>query len=466
MSLKELKILEALRCFREDAYEFVRKAFGVEPTWQQEEVLRAISKPGSRVSVASGHGIGKTTVEAWTLLWFLSLHDNCRIPCTAPTQAQLKDVLWAEVSKWHRKMHPFFREQIRITETHIMNVSSPKTRFAVGKTARPEKPEALQGFHEGNLLFLIDEASGIDDSIFEVGEGSMSTSGARVLMCSNWTRDEGYFHESQLEGSGWLKFSYSCVDSPNVDESYVERMRNKYGEDSNIYRIRVLGKPPLSSDDVLIPFDWVNSSFGRDIIPTSLSKLLMGVDVARFGDDSTALVLRRGLVVLFLEQWRNRDLMVTCGKIVDIYKRNKVDKIYIDAIGVGGGVVDRLEELGLPVVGVNVSEAPSERKQFHRLRDELWWRCREFFESRQSRIDPKLKLGEDLRAELTTIRYDITDSTGRIKIESKDSMKKRGLSSPNLADGLCLTFADGINGPLRGAGKSRNVIIDSAEGWT
>jgi hypothetical protein len=344
-----------------------------------------------------------------------------------------------------------------------------KTRFAVARTSAKDRPEALQGFHAENLLFLIDEASGIDNKVFEVAEGALSTPGSRVLMCSNPTRTEGYFYDSQVKNrSLWTCLNYSCVDSPLVDPSYAENMAAKYGAASNVYRVRVLGEFPEASDDVLIELGWVEGAVGRDILPMEGSRRVCGLDVARFGDDTTAYVIRRGAVIEEMDQWRNLDLMQSVGRVVELYRdKKKFDIVHVDSIGLGSGVVDRLRELKVPCVGVNVAEVSSSQDRFNRLRDELWWRCREFFSSRDCRIVPGIKLIDDLIGELTAIRYNYA-SSGKLLVESKQDMKSRGLKSPNIADALCLTFVEGI--PRFNSRSSsiqmREVEITSSEGWT
>ncbi len=433
-----------LAAAHDDALLFVRRIIGVEPTDQQAEILRAVSAPGARVSARSGHGTGKTATLAWLVLWFVGLRTNCRVPCTAPTGHQLSDVLWSEISRWHAKIHPLWRRDLIVSADKVFVKGAEKTQYAVARTARKENPEALQGFHAENLMFLLDEASGIDEVIFESAEGALSTPGARVVMTANPTRTDGYFHRSHhQERAHWTCLHLSCLDSPLVSPDYIERMRSRYGEDSSIYRVRVLGEFPRSSDDVLIPLEWAETAVGRDIHPGSSDKIA-GLDVARYGDDACALVIRQGGVISYIDQWRGKDLMETTGRVKAAHEKKLFTRVHVDSIGMGAGVVDRLQEMRVPVVGINVGEATAQQERFNRLRDQLWWSAREFFEGKSCSIDMDTddSLREALIGELTSIKYAFT-STGKIKIEGKDEMKKRGLESPNIADALCLTFAEG-----------------------
>lgn len=451
---------------KNNALYFVRKIIGAEPTEQQAQLLSEISKPGAHVSVRSGHGPGKTTGLAWLIIWFVSLYPDSRVPCTAPTGHQLHDLLWPEVSKWHNKLHPFWRRNLVITADKIFVKDAPKTQYAVARTARPENPEALQGFHARNLLFLIDEASAVEETIFETAEGALSTPGARVIMASNPTRTEGYFYRSHNEERKyWSTLHFSSLESSLVANDYVEKMADRYGDDSNIYKVRVLGDFPEASEDVLIPLSWVEASISRDVeFPTS--KRIAGLDVARFGDDATSLLIRQGGDIVYMDQWRNKDLMETVGKISSAYREGQFDAIQVDAIGLGSGVVDRLKEMNLPVYGVNVAEISAQQEKFNSLRDQLWWAARDFFENKQSRITPvpdnDQMLIDDLIGQLTSIRYSFT-SNGKLKIESKEEIKKRGLESPNLADALCLTLAEGIVKQART--RAKTIKKKSMRAW-
>ena len=414
----------------------------ITPDPWQRDALQALADNG-RVSIRACHGPGKSAVDAWAIFWFLSTHFPTRVPCTAPTSHQLQDVLWAELAKWHQAMQDWQRAFFLLTTERLSWAGAPKESFAVARTAAKEKPEALQGFHCENLLFVLDEASGIEDVIFEVAEGALSAENAKVLMTANPTRTSGYFFDSHHKmRHRWHTLRVSHADSPRVSDQYVEDMASKWGADSNVYRVRVEGEFPREDEDAVISLELCESAMARDIEQDMGAATVWGVDVARFGDDATALVKRRGPVVLDVKQWRGKDLMTTSGMIYDEYHseptQRKPDRICVDSIGLGSGVLDRLQELGLPVVGVNVGEQPSVKERFMRLRDELWFEVRDWLDSRAVKLPDE---GE-LVGQLTAPKYRMT-STGKILVESKDDMKKRGIASPDLADALCMTFMRG-----------------------
>ena len=287
-------------------------------------------------------------------------------------------------------------------------------------------------------MFLIDEASGIPEIIFETAEGSMSTIGAKTLMFSNPTRTSGYFFNSFNKfRKHWSTHTVSCFDSTQVDPAFIKNME-KHGIESNIYRVRVLGEFPDSSDDAVIGLKILEDAVARDIAP--FGEIVWGVDVARFGDDKTALVKRQGPRVLEKSRtWAQKDTMETSGMIKREYddapKELKPSKIVIDVIGLGAGVVDRLKELELPIVGLNVAECPSESEKYVRLRDELWFNAKDWFNDKACDIPDD----EVLISELSGPKYSIT-SNGKLKVEAKAEMKKRGLDSPDVADAFLLTF--------------------------
>lgn len=423
--------------------------------WQGEflkDVGEAIHGGHRRFAVRAGHGVGKTTVEAWVVLWFLLFMRPCKVPITANSQDQLRDVVWAEVSHWHRKLPSFLKAMLDLGAERVSVKADPTEAFAVARTARPEKPEALQGFHSENLLFLIEEASGIDDIIFETAGGALSSEKSWVMMFANPTRTSGYFHRA-FHGAraGWRRYHVPCSASSRVSPNYAKNMALEHGEDSNVYRVRVLGEFPQSEDDAVIPLGLVEAAVARDIAPNEMA-IVWGVDVARFGDDSSALCKRRGNMLLEPpKEWRKMDLMQTAGLVAKEYRETPFQErpaaINIDVIGMGGGVVDRLHELGLPVRGINVGEQPGlDRQRYMRLRDELWFEARNWFDSKSVvlpvRDTENAGQWDKLTDELVGPKYKL-ESTGKIKVESKDEMKKRGVKSPNLADAFCLTFAGG-----------------------
>ena len=443
---------ETLLKLHKDPVLFVESVLKATPQKWQREALIGI-RDNDKVSIKSGHGVGKTAFQSWLILWWMLTHYPCKIAVTANTAHQLSDVLWSEVDKWYRRLPEGFKSQLEIKSDKIA-LKGASDSFCVARTSRRENPEALQGFHSENMLFICEEASGIPDVVFQVGEGALSTEGAKVVMCGNPTRSDGYFYEAfHSMRDRWFNMTVSCEDGEYVSEKFLDDMKSKYGEDSNIYKVRVLGEFPTQSDDVLLPLHLLESAIKRDIEPSPMTPVVWGLDVARYGNDRSALAKRRGQELLEpIKTWSQKDLMEMAGIILTEYEAvrysDRPTAIYIDAIGIGAGLADRLKELDLPAVSIAVSESASLKEKFTRLRDELFWNCREWFEGR----DVHIPQDDNLIQEITGIRYKYL-STGKLKIESKDEMKRRGQRSPDVADAFVLTFAD--QGALASGAMSR-----------
>ena len=436
-------IARAVRPWINDPVLFVNEAFGVNPSKWQAETLRAIVDHNF-IAVRSAHGVGKSALLSWAVLWLMCTRFPCKIPCTAPTGHQLSDVLWSEMALWLSRMPEALRDQFIINTERLSVKGAEMLSFAVARTSRKENPDAFQGFHGDNLIFLIDEASGVPEEIFQVGEGAMSTPGAKTIMVGNPTKRTGYFYDAfhKMRDFWWCK-KVSAMDmegEPYYSTAYADRMAAKWGEDSNVYRVRVLGEFPIEDEDSVIPYWQVEAAVTRDIEPIRTIQPVWGLDVARFGDCKTALAKRQANVQLEpIKTWRKRDTMEVAGLIFREYeetpKHMLPSEILVDAIGVGAGVVDRLREMGLPARGVNVSESPSSRKDMNRLRDELWWKAREWFEQQ----DVKILDDEGLIGQLTSMGYDAP--SGKVKVWSKDKLRSSGKESPDEADSWVLTFA-------------------------
>ena len=420
---------------------FVETILGAKPQKWQADALMAVAR-NDRVSIKSGHGVGKTAFQSWLVLWWLLTHYPCKVAVTANTAHQLSDVLWTEIDKWARQLPEGFKNLLEFKSDKI-SLKGASDSFAVARTSRKENPEALQGFHSENMLFLVEEASGVPDVVFQVAEGALSTAGAKTVMCGNPTRSDGFFYESfHAQRHMWSNITVSCHDGEYVSEDFLANMADKYGEESNVYRVRVLGEFPTQSDDVLVPLYIVEEATKRDIEPSPTTPVVWGLDVARFGGDRSALAKRQGQALLEpIKTWQNKDLMELAGIVLTEYEacnyQSRPQAVYIDAIGLGAGLADRLRELDLPAVAISVSETASLKERFGRLRDELFWNAREWFEGR----DVKIPDDDTLIQEITAIRYKYL-STGKLKVESKDEMKRRGQRSPDVADAFVLTFAE------------------------
>ncbi len=430
----------------DDPSRFAEEALGLVPTAQQREFFAELAKPGARVAVRSGHGTGKSTALAAAAIWFLSTRRDALAPCTAPTAHQLQDVLWREMRRLIAGMREEVRKRYTVTSDRITLRGS--NGMIVARTARPENPDALQGFHAPEILFLIDEAAGVNDRIFEVARGALSTPSARVALAGNPTRLNGYFHNAfHIARDTWNRLRFSCLDSPLVAPEYAGEIAAEYGEDSDMYRVRVLGDFPKSGMYNLIDLELVEAAMARKA-PVDFSKhapAVIGVDPAWLGGDRSAAVLRQGMACRVLFAMRGADT----PRLIELVARKAAEiepaAIFIDQTGVGAGVLDQLKLTRYPVTGVAFSQRPCEPERFVNRRAEMWWRMKEWFEQ-----GPIVEANQDLRDDLIAPEYFLTDG-GKVQLETKDNMRKRGVASPDLGDALALTFAM----PVYPAGRER-----------
>jgi hypothetical protein len=433
--------IQFITLYRNDPVLFVKEVLGVDPDEWQKDFLNAVASGERKISIRSGHGVGKSTTASWAMLWFLLTRYPVKVVVTAPTSAQLYDALFAELKRWVKELPQPIQDLLDVKQERIELKASATEAFISARTSRAEQPEALQGVHSDNVMLVADEASGVPEAVFEAAAGSMSGHNALTILLGNPVRSSGFFFDThnRLKDEWWTK-RVSCIDSKRVSKEYVDDMKSRYGEESNAFRIRVLGEFPKSDDDTIIPMDLLESAKHRDTRAYEDAPIVWGLDVARFGSDSSVLCKRQSNVVHTLERWRNLDLMQLTGAVVAQYEacdhKNRPAEILVDSIGLGAGVVDRLIELKLPARGINVSESPAMGGTYLNLRAELWHKAKAWLEKR----DCKIPNNEDLIGELATVRYTFT-SNGKIKIESKDDIRRRGLKSPDMADAFVLTFA-------------------------
>lgn len=442
-SLADSQTSIMFKCYNSRIY-FAEVVLGVVLEDWQYEVLLALDEGATRVSIRSGNGAGKTCLLAIIILHFILFRNDVKIPVTAPSSGQLKDGLIPETRKWMRKLPDFLRNLIDTTQDRIVRKDSPEQNFVSFRTARRETPEALQGIHAEHVLCVVDEASAVPDEVYEAAQGTMSTPGSIFIMISNPTRLQGYFYRSHHRMKhAWRTFHVTSFDTSRVDQSFVDQIAQDYGIKSDQYRVKVLGEFPTKDEQTLIPNDIVRAAFARDIAKPRLQPV-WGLDVGR-GGDLSALVSRTGPVADLFKTQNYSDTMETVAWVKGMYDAcsdiDRPETIYVDSIGIGAGVADRLRELGLPAVDINVAESASMKTKYLRLRDELWWTMKKWFESMNVRMSCENSALSDLiESEICAPLQVFTDS-GKDAVETKKQMRTRGIRSPNIADALCLTFA-------------------------
>lgn len=443
-------VLSKLAEWKHSPLQFVTEALEVTPTKQQIELLQAISKE-KRTSVRSGHGVGKDAVSTWLAIWFLCTRPYAKVVVTAPTNRQLRDVFLAELSKWLRMS--VVADEFVVRKDSIQHKEAPKEWWLrlispSVRATKEEQAETLAGLHGDHLFIIVDEASGVPDPTYIPLEGALTQPDNKTLLIGNMTKNVGYFYDTHFNAEikkDWCRFHWDSRESTNVDKSMPEYFARKYGVDSNVFRIRVEGNPPLQDENTLIPLWAAEQCIGNEFEVAEDEPLFLGVDVARYGDDSSIILPRQGLRIDPWETFRKLNTIDLGGFINQTYQELNAEGCAIDVIGVGAGVADWLEKHKMKnLYQVNVTLASSDITKYHRLRDELWCKVRDnCLLGKYSFPDVKVNeatesLGQQLASELATVRY-LFNAHGGYVIESKKNLKARGIDSPNIADALGLT---------------------------
>lgn len=305
-------LVDSLPQWQQNPVQFFEEVLSFYPDeWQKEAAVALKDNP--KVTIKSGQGVGKTGFEAATLLWFLSCFENARVVATAPTLHQLNDVLWAEVSKWQSNS-PLLKEILQWTKTKISMIGSKERWYAVARTATT--PENMQGFHEDNMLFIVDEASGVADPIMEAILGTLTGSNNKLLLCGNPTKASGTFYDSHTSDRKlYYCITVNSAESKRTNKDNIDSLIRKYGEESNVVRVRVKGLFPKQDDDVYMPLEMLEASIILEEIPPA-DICTLGVDVARFGDDDTVIARNMNNKITLEKIRHGQDLMKTVGDVV------------------------------------------------------------------------------------------------------------------------------------------------------
>lgn len=387
--------------------------------------------------VRSGHGVGKTHITARAVLWWLYSFYPSKVITTAPTWTQVENVLWKEIGSIYNGAKVPLGGRLKKTALDLES----EDWFSIGLST--DEAERFQGFHSPNLLVIFDEAPGVSPIIWEAAQGLMTGKHNHFLGIGNPISPSGPFFDA-FQNPLYNKIRISCLDNPNCKEGkevipglttlqWVEDRKQEWGEHSPLYASRVLGEFPVEGANTLIPLSWCIDACNRQ--PQYIDKnKYMGVDVARYGDDSTIITLWQPPVK---RSWRlnQKDTMYVANFVVRLFNEERPNVVVVDDTGLGGGVTDRLIELHIPTVGVNFSEGSS-NQMFRGIRDEIYWDVREQFRIGKVVLERNKDL--NLINQLSAIQYKIVDKSGKIQIESKGEMKKRGLKSPDDADSFAL----------------------------
>lgn len=421
--------------------------------WQREHLqeigrkLKANPHMPIREAIASGHGIGKSADIGMVLWWAMSTFEDTRCNVTAGTDTQLRTKTAPEVGKWFRMAVNAHWFVITATAIYAADVHHEKNWRIDFIPWNEKNPEAVAGLHnQGKRIVLVyDEASQIPEIIWQTSEGALTDANTEILWLTrgNPTRNTGAFRE--CFGRQRHRWYNRKIDSRTVsftNKEQIQQWVEDYGEDSDFVRVRVKGEFPRAGSMQFIPSDLVDAAMSRDPQSHAFEPLIMGVDVARFGDDQTVIAFRRGrdAATVTWHKYRSIDTMTLASEVARLMDQEKTDACFVDGVGIGAGVVDRLRQMGRQVFDVQSGGKPSgfltgEPYRVKNKRAEMWCALRNWLPLGALPDDPELE------ADLTGLEYGY-DADNAIQLERKDDMKKRGLGSPDSADALALTFAE------------------------
>ncbi|GFI47791.1 putative protein [Lachnospiraceae bacterium] len=452
-------LADALGVYYDDPAAFLEDMLNMHcDGWQREVASDVVGH--LKVAVKSGQGVGKTALEAGLIIWFLVCRPYAKVIATAPTMQQLYDVLWAEIAKWLGSSK--VKDLLTWTKTKVYMNGDSERWFATAKTAT--KPENMQGFHEDHMLIVVDEASGVADPIMEAVLGTLTGEDNKLLLMGNPNRIEGVFFDAfNKDRDKFRTHTVSSRNSKRTSKDNIAMLESKYGKDSDVVRVRIDGIFPKGALDSFILLETVELACSKnnrirqgDIDAAKM--LHIGVDVARFGDDKTVITPRVSAKVFEFRKYAKKDTMETAGNVLQCcrdymgrFPHLKNCMVKVDDTGVGGGVTDRLKEVvreeKLPyrIVPVNNGDKASDGYYFN-LGSQIWGHVKELLEANfsnnlQGKQDTQIELphDEEMIKQLSVRKYHMT-SKGKIQLESKEEMKKRGLGSPDTADSLSLAL--------------------------
>lgn len=427
---------------------------GVTLWGKQREALRALTR-SRRVAVKSGNGLGKDFTAAVAILWFLHTRRPAIVLSTAPTFRQVRNVLWRQIHALHRRAPAILGGALRDTRWELAD-----DRYALGLSA--VGADQFQGFHCENILVVVDEAEGVSEAIYEGIESVMTTENARLLLIGNPTTTAGGFHRAFHREAGiYEKVTISALESPNVragrivipgltTAQWVEERRQVWGEESDRFRARILGDFPRQGvNNLLAPTDIDAAIYGdgkpgrsgagydygdgdgyddagadddiiAQLVPDVYRRggpVVLGADVARFGPDRSVIIARRGDIVQDIRVYHGLDTMAFAGELINAIRELRPERVYLDTVGIGAGVFDRLRELGALLHEFNGATAPLRETGCANRRAEGYWSLAQRFRSRRIRIPQDTELA----AELSELRYRY-NSRGRVLLEDRKSV--------------------------------------------
>jgi hypothetical protein len=421
-----------------------------------DAVLQAL-----RAAVASGRGIGKSALVSWLILWMLTTRIGSTVIVSANSESQLRNVTWGELTKWATMVinaHWWEPSATKLVPAAWMTTLVERdlkkgTRYwgAEGKLWSEENPDAYAGVHnQDGMMVIFDEASGIPDGIWSVAAGFFTEPivDRYWLAFSNPRRNTGYFYECfNAKRDFWVTRNIDARTVEGTDKGVYEQIIAEYGEDSREARIEVYGEFPSTGDDQFINLALVDEAMRRPPHKDMSAPIIIGVDPARGGADSTVIVVRQGRDITRILRYKGDDTMTVVGHVIAAIEQYRPAMTVIDEGGLGYGILDRLNEQRYKVRGVNFGWKALRPITWGNRRSEMWGAVKEWLKTASVPQD------KQLRDDLVGPRVK-PDSSGKLFLESKKEMKARGLASPDAADAIAVTFAFPVNTDASGMSYS------------
>ena len=415
-----------------------------------------------RFCTSSGHGIGKSAMVAWLILWIMSTRPNCKGTVTANTAQQLRSKTFSELSKWADMSitKSWFTLNTGSMGSLNMYAKSAPAKWRVdGQTSEERNSESFAGQHAANStsFYVFDEASAIPDKVWDTSEGGLSDGEPMFFAFGNPTRNTGRFYENMM-GRFRHRYNRRFIDSRDVkitNKETFQTMIDDRGIESDFVKVRVLGQFPSAGDLQFIPGDWVRDCINLDVVVQPHDPLVMGVDVARFGGDQSVIHMRQGRdhEAHPMQKFMGVDTMELAARVAETANRLRPDSIFIDGGGVGGGVVDRCRQLGLDVIEINFGNKATDT-QYANMRAQCWGNMKDAIKD-----GIRLPDDPDLVADLTGLEYGY-NLRNQVQLERKEDAKKRGIASPDLADAIALTYAMPVMPTRAGYNNEANMMTE------
>ena len=461
----ELELARDLGSYTLDPPGFMRYAFPWQSeklsapgprTWQAEinqTIADHLQNPETRfqplqIGVASGHGIGKSAEIGMLLVWGMSTCEDCKVIVTAGTGTQLSTKTVPEVQKWFRLAINSHWWDINATSIRVKDPKHQANWRTDFITWSIQKPEAFAGLHnlKKRIIVVIDESSSVDDIIWEVIEGALTDEDTEIIVIAfgNPTRNTGAFYKAITGANRWIKKQIDSRTVEGTNKVLLDAQAKEWGEDSDRCRVRIRGEFPRGGSTQFISGDIVAAARKRVVEGHKTMPVILGVDVARFGDDRSVIFKRQGRKAEIAGSkaqgiFYGIDTQKLGGLVQEAIDREHPDAVVIDGDGIGGSVYDYLKARGYDrktlLVEFHGGGTPTDPHKYLNRRAEIWGEMKDWLEGGQIPDDPEME------TDLSGPDYGYHPSKGCLVLESKDEMKSRGVDSPDLGDALAMTFA-------------------------